>query len=193
MLDNLINTQSYKAQRIIKARALEGKDFYIITKEVQDDTEIYNVEYCKKLYYKALKDMQRIYDSMEKIFKIGGIYIMKNLGLDGVKEMEDFKAPEAGGYIGIIKNVFDNTDKGQLEIELDIAEGEYANYYEQLMAAKGFWGLKAYKNYENKKDPSKDEYCKRYFKSFITAVENSNEGYNFVNTDYNEKTLIGKK
>lgn len=66
MLDNLINTQSYKAQRIIKARALEGKDFYIITKEVQDDTEIYNVEYCKKLYYKALKDMQRIYDSMEK-------------------------------------------------------------------------------------------------------------------------------
>lgn len=118
---------------------------------------------------------------------------MKNLGLDGVKEMEDFKAPEAGGYIGIIKNVFDNTDKGQLEIELDIAEGEYANYYEQLMAAKGFWGLKAYKNYENKKDPSKDEYCKRYFKSFITAVENSNEGYNFVNTDYNEKTLIGKK
>lgn len=118
---------------------------------------------------------------------------MKNLNLGEVKEMELFSGVPAGGYVAEIKNVYDNTQKGQLELNLDIAEGEFANHFETLYNNKGFWALKGFRTYENPTDAKKDEYCKRFFKGFITTIEKSNQGYDFINTNYDEKTLIGKK
>ncbi len=114
---------------------------------------------------------------------------MKNLYLENVEEIKGFTSPDIGAYVGVIKNVFDNTEKGCLELELDIAEGPMANYYEGLHMQKGFWALKAFQNYESK-DAAKDKFVKGFFKGFITRVETSNPGYKF---NYDEKTLIGKR
>lgn len=108
---------------------------------------------------------------------------MKNLGLENVEEIKmDFKNVTPGGYIAEIKSVFDNADKEILEVELDIFDGEFKGYYQDLYDKKGFWGLKKHASYKEKAKP--------FFKAMITSIEESNLGYKF---NYDEKTLIGKK
>lgn len=109
---------------------------------------------------------------------------MRNLNLQNVtaKTGGDFPTVEPGGYICRIINVTDVPEKEYLMIDLDIAAGEYKDYYKDLAARAGFWGCTQYWSYKEANLP--------YFKGNITAVEESNTGYRF--SDQNEQDLRGK-
>ena len=66
MIENLVSTLNYKEQAIVKRRVFEHKDFYTISKELysQDNIEIYDITWIKKLYRKSLDKMQGFYDSL---------------------------------------------------------------------------------------------------------------------------------
>ena len=109
---------------------------------------------------------------------------MRNLNLQNVtaKTGGDFPTVEPGGYICRIMNVTDVPEKEYLMIDLDIAAGEYKDYYKDLAARAGFWACTQYWSYKEANLP--------YFKGNITAVEESNQGYRF--SDQNEQDLRGK-
>lgn len=108
------------------------------------------------------------------------------------KGMEDFKALPIGAYECIIKEaeVHKNpeTEKESFKVAVDIATGEYKDYFQ--------------KRYDNNNNSNKkwDNNATRYlafqgdnvayFKGFITCVENSNVGYTW---NWDETTLKGKK
>ena len=112
---------------------------------------------------------------------------MRNIDWNNVEEAKEFKKVTPGGYVCGITAVEDvntpnkNGKCDYLRIELDIAEGEYKNYFLELYKSKGFWGLEMVKSYQENSLP--------FFKGFLTAVENSNKGYKFNN---DEKTLLRK-
>ena len=108
------------------------------------------------------------------------------------KGMDDFKALPIGAYECVIKdariNKNEETGKETFKVSIDIATGEYKDYF-----------LKRFENNtnENKKwDNNAVRYLAyqgdnaSYFKGFITCVENSNTGYTW---DWDETKLKGKK
>ena len=99
-----------------------------------------------------------------------------------IQEAGDFKNVVAGGYIAVIKSAVDYPNKEYLKIELDIAKGEFAGYYQELFDKKAFWGLSAIRSYSEKALP--------FFKGFATSVENSNRNFKF---DFDETKLVGKQ
>ena len=108
------------------------------------------------------------------------------------KGMEDFKALPIGAYECVIKdariNHNDLTGKNTFKVSIDIASGEFKDYF-----------LDRYKNNTNE-DKKWDNNAVRYlayegenasyFKGFITCVENSNVGYKW---DWDESKLKDKK
>lgn len=108
------------------------------------------------------------------------------------KGVDDFKPLPIGAYECIIKEVGINhneqTGKNTLRIAVDIATGEYKDYYQKRYdnntSAEKRWDNNAtrYLAYEG------DNVS--YFKGFITCVENSNTGYKW---NWDEKTLLNKK
>lgn len=106
--------------------------------------------------------------------------------------MEDFKNLPIGAYECIIKdariNHNEENGKDTLKISIDIASGEYKDYF-----------LKSYEN-DNRIDKKWNNNAVKYlafegdnvsyFKGFITCVENSNPGYTW---DWNEIKLKDKK
>lgn len=105
------------------------------------------------------------------------------------------QALPAGKYICEIKGakVVKSSSSGmeQLVLQLDIAEGDYKNYYSDLYAAdlerngtKAKWrnGGLFRQGWEGKSLP--------YFHGLMTCIEKSNDGYKW---DWDEKTLKGKK
>lgn len=88
----------------------------------------------------------------------------------------------AGGYICKITKVSDIPEKEYLKIEYDIALGQYVGYYLQLWQSRQFWGGSFMKSYKEKALP--------FFKGFITATENSNQGFKFDGQD--DQSLRGK-
>ena len=108
------------------------------------------------------------------------------------KGMDDFKSLPIGAYECVIKdarlNHNEETGKNTLKISIDIASGEYKDYF-----------LKAYEN-DTRIDRKWNNNAIRYiayegdnvafFKGFITTVENSNVGYKW---NWEESTLKGKK
>ena len=107
---------------------------------------------------------------------------MKNINWNDVQEIQDFKKLVPGGYICIITNVEDVPKKEYLKIEYDIAQGEFENHYQKLFDSKNFWGGRFVKSY-------KDGMAQSFFKGFLTAISNSNNGFVF---DSDEKKLVGK-
>lgn len=105
---------------------------------------------------------------------------MRDIGLENVIEAGEILP--VGGYICNIANVKDIAAQDYLDIEFDIAEGQYAGYYSRLFDSRGFWGGRFLKSYKEKAKP--------FFKALITTIEKSNPNYNFA---YNEKSLVGKK
>jgi len=106
---------------------------------------------------------------------------MRNLNLENVNEATEYKSVAPGGYICGITKVENVEGKEYLKVEYDIAEGEFKNYYRELFASKNFWGGNFIKSYKEKALP--------FFKAFITAVQNSNNGFVFNN---DEKLLVRK-
>ena len=108
------------------------------------------------------------------------------------KGMDDFKGLPIGAYECVIKdarlNHNEETGKNTLKISIDIASGEYKDYflkaYETDTRIDRKWNNNAvrYLAYEG------DNVA--YFKGFITTVENSNVGYKW---NWEESTLKGKK
>lgn len=108
------------------------------------------------------------------------------------KGMEDFKSLSIGAYECIIKKAEvhknQDTQKESFKVEIDIATGDYKDYFQ--------------KRYDNNTNSNKkwDNNATRYlafqgdnasyFKGFITCVENSNIGYTW---DWDETKLKGKK
>ena len=107
---------------------------------------------------------------------------MKAIDLTNVQEAQDFERVTPGGYVCVITNVEDVPEKEYLRIEYDIADGKLKDYYRSLYNNRGFWGASTIKSYKDSALP--------FFKGFITAVENSNNGYHW---DNDESKLVGKK
>lgn len=76
--------------------------------------------------------------------------------------------PGPGGYICQIRRAMNKADKQYVEIEYDIAEGEYRGYYEDLSQRRGFWGGKFRRSYKENALP--------FFKSWIQTVQECNGG-----------------
>ena len=106
---------------------------------------------------------------------------MKALDLANVEDRKEFSKVQPGGYVCRIESVQDVVEKEYLKIEYDFAEGEHKQHYFELFQAKGFWGGRFIRSYKEKALP--------FFKSFNTAVENSNPGYKW---DNDERKLLTK-
>ena len=118
--------------------------------------------------------------------------IIKDFDKIEAKGMDDFKSLPIGAYECVIKdarlNHNEETGKNTLKISIDIASGEYKDYflkaYETDTRIDRKWNNNAvrYLAYEG------DNVS--YFKGFLTVIENSNTGYKW---DWDETKLKGKK
>ena len=118
--------------------------------------------------------------------------IIKDFDKIEAKGIDDFRALPIGAYECVIKdarlNHNEETGKNTLKISIDIASGEYKDYF-----------LKAYEN-DTRIDRKWNNNAVRYlayegdnvayFKGFIKTIENSNIGYVW---DWDETKLKGKK
>lgn len=105
------------------------------------------------------------------------------------------RALPAGKYICEIKGakvVKTRNGNEQLALQLDIAEGDYKNYYSdrysndfERYGTNAKWGNGGIfrQGYEGEKQLP-------FFRGLMTCIENSNEGYKW---DWNEKGLKGKR
>lgn len=106
----------------------------------------------------------------------------------------DFEQLELGGHVCKITEVkleyTQNTNAEVLILAFDIAEGNQAGYYQRRYDeakknnAQAKWqGI--YRQFTQGNSTP-------YFKGMIENIEKSNPGYNFMNTGFNEQTLVGK-
>ena len=108
------------------------------------------------------------------------------------KGMDDFKALPIGAYeckiINAVENHNEQSGKTTLKVMVDIASGEYKDYfkkrYDSNTAIDRKWDNNAtkYLAFEGENIS--------FFKGFITTVENSNVGYKW---NWEESTLRDKK
>ncbi len=106
---------------------------------------------------------------------------MKDLDLKNVEDVKEFEKLVPGGYVCHIKSVYDNETKEYLEIEIDISEGVFKNYFYNQYSKWGKWpvGGKMVKSYKEKALP--------FFKKFTKDLEKSNPGFIWTN---NEQRII---
>lgn len=108
------------------------------------------------------------------------------------KGMDDFKPLPIGAYECTIviarENKNEESGKTTFKVGVDIASGEYKNYFKKMYDNDSRidkkWNNNAvrYLAFEGENVA--------YFKGFLTCVENSNPGYKW---NWDEKTLINKK
>ncbi len=120
--------------------------------------------------------------------------VIENWSEVEAKGMEDFnfKTLPIGAYECIIKDarIHTNKENGKetLKVSVDIASGEYKDYFQKRYDNNN--------NSDKKWDNNAVKYLAfqsenvSYFKGFITCVENSNVGYTW---NWDEATLKGKK
>ena len=102
----------------------------------------------------------------------------------------------AGGYVCHIKKCTEEKNRSgngsHLFIQFDVCEGDYRNFfladYKNQIRDDKFWHGVIRQNVPDEKSPKYDLQC-RFFRSFINAVEDSNDGYHW---DWNESSLNGK-
>ena len=115
---------------------------------------------------------------------------MRNLNLSNVSDNHN-RLP-AGGYVVEITNVEDhpmdaNTHKGDyLNIDFDIVEGQYRDYYYGMYKDYGFWGGHLIRSYKPK--------ALGMFKAFINELKKDNPGFNWdMDAENDEHSMIGCK
>lgn len=109
---------------------------------------------------------------------------MRNIDLTNIKEASEGQRLPVGGYICAIKTVTDYPAKDYLEIEYDIARGDFKGYYTEMEKKVNFWGGKFYRSYKDT--------ALSFFKSFLTAVEKSNPGFLWTSNEKQlERMLVG--
>lgn len=115
---------------------------------------------------------------------------------DNVQAFSDRPKLPVGAYVCKVKQVaIQSTDYGdQLCILFDIADGEYAGFYQDDFDANQRENKKwkgVLRQFLPKDDGSeRDEWTKASFKGMVTAFENSNRGYQW---NWDEKSLVGKE
>ena len=108
------------------------------------------------------------------------------------KGMDDFKALPIGAYeckiVNAVENYNEQSGKTTLKVMVDIASGEYKDYfkkrYDSNTAIDRKWDNNATKFLAFEGENTS------FFKGFITIVENSNVGYKW---NWEESTLRDKK
>lgn len=122
--------------------------------------------------------------------------MIKRFDIEKTKEYGDFQMLPRGGYVCVIMGAkIEERDDGSqvVVIALDIAEGEYAAYFQtDLKNQTGdnkVWHCRYWLNVPKDDGSEHDEWDKRKFKTFTTALEKSNDGYKF---DWDENKFAGK-
>ena len=108
------------------------------------------------------------------------------------KGMDDFRGLPIGAYECVIKdariNHNEQSGKDTFKVSVDIASGEYKDYFQKMYEADTRIDRKWNNNAVRYLAFTGDNVA--YFKGFITTVENSNVGYTW---DWDETKLKGKK
>lgn len=111
---------------------------------------------------------------------------MKKIDWNTITETDGgFERPIPGAYIARIEQVEDHEDKEYLKVYWDFAEGSLKGDNARTYDRAGFWPMTSIRSYK----PS----ALGFFKSFKTAVEKSNRGYVFdeSNLDGMNGKLVG--
>lgn len=108
---------------------------------------------------------------------------MNKIDWDSVEEMNGYDNPSPGAYLVEICSVEDHEDKQYLKILWDFAGGEFKGNNRDTYDRAGFWPIALIRSYKSK--------ALGFFKAFKTALEESNPGYRF--DESNLDGMIGKK
>ena len=118
--------------------------------------------------------------------------IIKDFDKIEAKGMDDFKSLPIGAYECVIKdariNHNEQSGKDTFKVSVDIASGEYKDYFQKMYESDTRIDKKWSNNAVRYLAFTGDNVA--YFKGFITTVENSNVGYTW---DWDETKLKGKK
>ena len=118
--------------------------------------------------------------------------IIKDFDKVEAKGMEDFKTLPIGAYECVIKdariNHNEQSGKDTFKVSIDIASGEYKDYFQKMYEADTRIDRKWNNNAVKYLSYTGDNVA--YFKGFLTVIENSNVGYTW---DWDETKLKGKK
>lgn len=107
---------------------------------------------------------------------------MINVDLNNVTEAgADYDRPAPGGYVAMIVQVDLEEEKQYIRLYLDIMEGQFAHYYEQMYDRFDFWALTNIRSFKPKALP--------FFKAMVTAVKESNPGFEWTG---DEQALVEK-
>lgn len=123
---------------------------------------------------------------MSQILDLTKIYSAEQVEEAKNKDAE-YESIEAGGYVCKIVDAILNQDKKYIELDLDIADGPHAGYFQKLEDRAGFWGLKNFMSY-------KESVLPKFLKT-CTVLNNSNANFNFDpmrNGGADVDSLIGK-
>ena len=122
--------------------------------------------------------------------------MIKKFDIDKTKEYGDFQMLPRGGYVCVIMGakIEERNDGSQVVVlAMDIAEGDYAAYFQQSFNRQTgdnkVWPCRYWLNVPKDDGSERDEWDKRKFKTFTTSLEKSNEGYKF---DWDESKFTGK-
>lgn len=105
---------------------------------------------------------------------------MKKVDLSKVQEAGsgNYKRLPADGYVLKILKVQDVPEYNRLDFYFDIAEGPYKDYYNERYKSNTNtnkkWGGRFSKSYDQN-----NERALPFFKQFVTAIQNSNKGFNW--------------
>lgn len=118
--------------------------------------------------------------------------IIKDFDKVEAKGMDDFRGLPIGAYECMIKdarvNHNEQSGKDTFKVSIDIASGEYKDYFQKMYDTDTRIDRKWNNNAVRYLAYDGDNVA--YFKGFITTVENSNVGYTW---DWDETKLKGKK
>lgn len=118
--------------------------------------------------------------------------IIKDFDKIEAKGMDDFRGLPIGAYECVIKdariNHNEQSGKDTFKVSVDIASGEYKDYFQKMYESDTRIDRKWNNNAVRYLAFTGDNVA--YFKGFITTVENSNVGYAW---DWDETKLKGKK
>ena len=118
--------------------------------------------------------------------------IIKDFDKIEAKGMDDFRGLPIGAYECVIKdariNHNEQSGKDTFKVSIDIASGEYKDYFQKMYESDTRIDRKWNNNAVRYLAFTGDNVA--YFKGFITTVENSNVGYTW---DWDETKLKGKK
>lgn len=122
--------------------------------------------------------------------------MIKKFDIDKTKEYGEFQMLPRGGYVCVIMGakIEERNDGSQVVVlAVDIAEGDYAAYFQQSFnrqtGENKVWPCRYWLNVPKDDGSEHDEWDKRKFKTFTTSLEKSNEGYKF---DWDESKFTGK-